>query len=72
MQTQPFMIDHLNEYRRADLYAASVDVHCERRPGRPGPVGRLIARISAWASQLQPVAWHRSAAGSGATAVTGR
>lgn len=47
MQSQPFPLDHLCEYRKADLYAASLDVRSARYSGRVNLPGRLVARLTA-------------------------
>ena len=61
MQSQPFPLDHLCEYRKADLYAASLDVRSARYFGQANVCRRLTAWFTALVSrrhqfQAQPSA----------------
>lgn len=50
MQSQPFVLDHLNKQRQADLHAASLDVRSVKVSkhsfSRSSRVARLLALVS--------------------------
>lgn len=47
MQSQPFTLDYLCEFRQSDLQAAALDVRSKRYSGQPNLRGRLAARMAA-------------------------
>ncbi len=61
MQSHPFTLDHLSEYRQADLQAAALDARSKRYSGQANMPRRLTAWLTALVSrgnqlQAQPSA----------------
>lgn len=72
MQTQPFVLGHLNTQRQSDLHAASLDVRSTRYSAHATPRLRFVERLRTLLSRRPAFQAPTGSAGAGVQPIAGR